>query len=51
MAELDKIDPELGENPLIVPTPEVLARSKVFRGLSAEEELKYNRAYTDLTTS
>ncbi len=50
-AELDKIDPELGKNTLIVPTPEVLARSKVFRGLSAEEELKYNRAYTDLTTS
>ena len=49
--ELDKIDPELGKNPLIVPTPEVLSRSKVFRGLSAEEELKYNRAYTDLTTS
>jgi spermidine/putrescine transport system substrate-binding protein len=50
-AELDKIDPELGKNPLIVPTPEVLSRSKVFRGLSAEEELKYNRAYSDLTAS
>ena len=32
--ELVKIDPELGENPLIVPTPDVLARAQVFRGLT-----------------
>ena len=50
-AELEKIDPELAENTLIVPTPEVLARSKVFRGLSAEEETKYNSAFSDLTAS
>jgi spermidine/putrescine transport system substrate-binding protein len=50
-AELEKIDPELAENTLIVPTPEVLSRSKVFRGLTAEEETKYNQAFSDLTAS
>lgn len=50
-AELEKIDPELAGNELIVPTPEVLSRSKVFRGLTAEEETKYNQAFSDLTAS
>lgn len=50
-AELEKIDPELAQNALIVPTPDVLSRSKVFRGLSAEEETKYNSAFADLTAS
>jgi spermidine/putrescine transport system substrate-binding protein len=44
-------DPETAENPLIFPTSDVLSRAKVFRGLSAEEETKYSRAFTDLTTS
>jgi spermidine/putrescine transport system substrate-binding protein len=48
---LAKIDPELANNPLIVPTPEVLSRAKVFKGLTAEEEIKYNRAFSDLTAS
>ncbi len=48
---LAEIDPELADNPLIVPTPEVLSRSKVFKGLTAEEEIKYNRAFSDLTAS
>lgn len=48
---LTEIDPELANNPLIVPTPEVLSRSKVFKGLTAEEEIKYNRAFSDLTAS
>jgi spermidine/putrescine transport system substrate-binding protein len=48
---LAKIDPELADNPLIVPTPEVLSRSKVFKGLTAEEETKYSRAFSDLTAS
>ena len=50
-AELEKIDPELAQNTLIVPTPEVLARAKVFRGLTAEEETKYSSAFSDLTAS
>jgi spermidine/putrescine transport system substrate-binding protein len=48
---LTKTDPDTADNPLIFPSDEVLARAKVFRGLSSEEELKYNRAFTDLTTS
>ena len=44
-------DPETADNPLIFPSAEVLSRSKVFRGLTAEEETKYNRAFSDLTAS
>ncbi|MGL5864291.1 MAG: ABC transporter substrate-binding protein [Dermatophilaceae bacterium] len=50
-AELVKIDPALAKNPLIVPTDEVLSRARVFRGLSEDEETKYARAFTDLSTS
>ncbi len=48
-AELTKIDPSLGKNPLIVPTPEVLSRAQVFRGLSPAEETKFSKAYADIT--
>jgi spermidine/putrescine transport system substrate-binding protein len=48
---LMKIDKDLANNPLIEPTPEVLARAKVFRGLTEEEERKYSSAYSDLTAS
>ena len=44
-------DPETADNPLIFPSTEVLSRSKVFRGLTAEEETKYSRAFSDLTAS
>ena len=47
--ELVKIDPDLGDNPLIVPTPEVLSRAQVFRGLTTEEETKYNKLFSALT--
>jgi spermidine/putrescine transport system substrate-binding protein len=49
--ELVKIDPELGDNPLIVPPADVLTRAHVFRGLTPEEETKYNKAFSALTTS
>jgi spermidine/putrescine transport system substrate-binding protein len=49
--ELAKIDEELASNTLIVPTADVLSRAKVFRGLSAEEETSYARAFSDLTSS
>jgi spermidine/putrescine transport system substrate-binding protein len=49
--ELVKLDPELGKNPLIVPTDEVLSRAQVFRGLSTAEETKYNKLYSSLTTA
>ena len=48
--ELVKIDPELGKNPLIAPTPEVLAKSHVIRGLSPEEHAKYSRAFNAVVT-
>ena len=44
-------DPETADNPLIFPSEDVLARAKVFRGLSAEEETTFARAYSDLTAS
>ena len=49
--ELAKIDEELADNTLIVPTADVLSRAKVFRGLSAEEETSYARAFSDLTVA
>ena len=39
------LDPELGENQLIVPSDEVLARAQVFRGLSNEEETDFTAKY------
>ncbi len=48
---LTKSDPDTADNPLIFPSEEVLSRSKVFRGLTAEEETKYARAFSDLTAS
>ncbi|GAB3058698.1 spermidine/putrescine ABC transporter substrate-binding protein [Intrasporangium mesophilum] len=48
-AELAKIDPDLGKNPLIVPTPDVLSRAQVFRGLTPAEETKFSKAYADIT--
>ena len=50
-AELVKIDKDLGDNPLIVPSAEVLSRAQVFRGLSTAEETKYNKLYSALTTA
>ncbi len=49
--ELAKIDEELATNELIVPPAEVLSRAKVFRGLTAEEETAFARAFSDLTSS
>ncbi|MBX9246340.1 spermidine/putrescine ABC transporter substrate-binding protein [Actinotalea ferrariae] len=39
---MDAFDPSLAENPLIFPDDATLARSHVFRALSAEEETRYN---------
>jgi spermidine/putrescine transport system substrate-binding protein len=43
--ELVKLDPELAKNPLIIPSPDVLSRAQVFRGLSAKDEEKYSKAF------
>ena len=42
---MEEIDPELAENPLIFPTPEYLAQTRVFRTLTPAEEERYNGQY------
>ena len=49
-AELEKTAPDVAKNPLIIPSQEVLSRSRVFRGLSAAEETKYNRKFQTIVT-
>ena len=49
--ELVKIDPDLGANPLIVPSAEVLSRAQVFRSLTPAEETRYNKLFSALTTA
>ena len=44
-AEMEKIDPSLADSPLIFPTEADLAKVKVFRGLSANEETTYSEAF------
>ena len=43
--EMEKIDPSLVDSPLIFPTEEDLAKVKVFRSLTPEEETTYNEAF------
>ncbi len=43
-------DPEVAKNPLIFPSEEVLGRAHVFRGLTEDEETRYNKAFQALTT-
>ncbi|MHB8185137.1 MAG: polyamine ABC transporter substrate-binding protein [Dermatophilaceae bacterium] len=47
---LEKIDPAVASNPLIIPSQDVLSRSHVFRGLSAAEETSYNRKFQTIVT-
>ena len=47
---LEKIDPAVASNPLIIPSQDVLSRSHVFRGLSAAEETNYNRKFQTIVT-
>jgi len=43
--EMDKIDPELAENPLIFPDEQVLAGARVFKALNAAEERLYEEQF------
>jgi len=47
---LVKIDPSAADNQLIIPTPATLARSHVFRGLTAAQETSYNRKFQAIVT-
>ena len=49
-AVLLKSDPPAANNPLIFPPPEVIARAKIFRPLTAVEETKYNRKLQAVVT-
>ncbi len=42
---MEKIDPELVDDPLIFPTEDVLNRVKNFRPLTPDEEVKFNQAF------
>jgi spermidine/putrescine transport system substrate-binding protein len=41
-------DPSVAKNPLIFPSPEVLARSHGFKGLTEDEETRYNQKFQAL---
>src|SRR3954452_18315919 len=41
-------DPEVADNPLIFPSDEVLAAAHVFRGLTEDEETRYNQMFQSL---
>jgi spermidine/putrescine transport system substrate-binding protein len=46
--ELAKIDPDLAANPLIFPTPEILAKVKRFKSLSEAEERDFDDKFSEL---
>ncbi|HEV8490580.1 MAG TPA: extracellular solute-binding protein [Candidatus Limnocylindrales bacterium] len=46
--ELAKIDEELAANPLIFPTPEILAKVKRFKSLTEEEERDFDDKFSEL---
>jgi spermidine/putrescine transport system substrate-binding protein len=47
--ELIKIDPDLGNSPLIFPTPDMYAKVTGFRSVTEEEEQHMNDAFSTLT--
>ncbi|EWT01474.1 ABC transporter substrate-binding protein [Intrasporangium oryzae NRRL B-24470] len=49
-AILQVSDPSVSSNELIFPSADTLSRAHVFRGLTAEEETKYNRKFQALVT-
>jgi spermidine/putrescine transport system substrate-binding protein len=44
-AEMEKIDPDLASSPLIFPTEADLAKVKVFRSLTTDEETKFSEEF------
>ncbi|MGA4544735.1 ABC transporter substrate-binding protein [Uniformispora flossi] len=47
--ELLKISPDMANNPLVLPTPEVTAKGHAFRALTEDEETRYEAAFAKLT--
>jgi spermidine/putrescine transport system substrate-binding protein len=48
---LIKSDPDTAKNTLIFPTPAILARAHVFRGMTKDQDTRYNRAFQRLINS
>lgn len=49
--QLLKSDPETAKNTLIFPTADILRRAHVFRGMTKEQDTRYNRAFQRLVNS
>ncbi|MDO8611929.1 MAG: spermidine/putrescine ABC transporter substrate-binding protein [Dehalococcoidia bacterium] len=47
--EMAKIDPALAENPIIFPSEDVLAKSRIFKALDEEEDREFNELFQALT--
>ncbi|MEO5966447.1 MAG: extracellular solute-binding protein [Candidatus Limnocylindrales bacterium] len=47
--EIKKLDPEAAANPLLFPTPEIVAKQHNFQALSDEQESKLNDLYSTLS--
>ncbi len=48
-AILQRTDPAVASNPLIVPDAKTLSYAHVFKGLTAAQETKYSQAFSELT--
>ncbi len=48
---LQKEDPAVADNPLIVPDARTLSYAQVFKGLTATQETRYAQAFSELTAS
>ncbi|MBE8477705.1 polyamine ABC transporter substrate-binding protein [Streptomyces justiciae] len=48
-AELEKIDPDAANNPLIIPDKAMAAKSHAFRSLSSKEETEFEQKFAKLT--
>ncbi len=47
--ELEAIDPELAENPLLFPDDETLAQTQTFAQLPEDVEAEYDAAFSAIT--
>ena len=44
-AEMEKLDPDLADNPYIFPDEAILAKAKAFRSLTPQEETAFSTAF------
>jgi spermidine/putrescine transport system substrate-binding protein len=48
-AEIAALDPDAATNPLLFPTPDMVAKMHSFQALSEEQEVVLNEAYASLS--